>query len=383
MPLYLSENCSLKWLETPSVYNSKTDELYELDEKGFEFLRSCAHQSGCKSCNPDAQFVDYCVSEGILQTEHVSIVRAPAIKAPVPSLRYLELQITDKCNLRCRHCYLGEPQKNELSLEDIKLVLDEFEVMQGLRLLITGGEPLMHSRFSAINEMLAEYSFRKVLFTNGLMLDKGAIKGLNIDEVQFSIDGIEKGHDALRGKGTHKKTIASLNEALKLGMQTSVATMVHNKNLDEFEIMSQVFADMGIRDWTVDVPCLSGNLMLNPEMHVPPEIAGRLMRYGFGGGLHGGGEGYGCGLHLAAVTPTGDICKCAFYADFSAGKIKDGLRKAWASIKPININDMECAKPVCAYIDACRGGCRFRAEAAGGAGRRDLYKCHEFGIINT
>lgn len=381
--LYLSEDCELKWLETPSVYNVRTDELYELDENGFEFLKLCSLPEGCDGRNADAGFVDYCVSEGLLQPEPVSVVRAQPVKSPVPSLRYLELQITDKCNLRCKHCYLGNTKNNELSIEEIRCVLYEFQNMQGLRLLITGGEPLMHSRFGGINEMLPEYRFRKVLFTNGLMLDKALIKSLNVDEIQFSIDGMEKGHDALRGKGTHQKVMAILNETIKLGTETSVATMIHNKNLDELESMAESFARLGIRDWTVDAPCFSGNLKDNREMYVPPEIAGRLMRYGFGGGLHGGGEGHGCGLHLAAVTPSGNICKCAFYADRPAGHISAGLRRGWGEIRPVKLDELECAGSGCGAINDCRGGCRFRSEISGEAGSKDLYKCHEFGIIDT
>ncbi|TAN44275.1 MAG: radical SAM protein [Nitrospirae bacterium] len=383
MRYYLSETCALKWLETPSVYNIKTDELYELDAKGFEFLKASALASGCDALDADPGFVDYCMSEGILKTGKVSFSRPGPVKSDVPSLRYLELQITDRCNLKCRHCYLGSPQNRELSIGGIRRVLDDFYEMQGLRLLVTGGEPLMHSRFAVINDMLSGYLFRKILFTNGLMLDKAIIKGLNFDEIQFSIDGMERGHDALRGKGTYRILMARLNDALDTGIETSVATMVHSQNLDEFEEMSELFSKIRIKDWTVDTPCFSGNLKHNGSMLVSPEIAGRLMRYGFGSGLHGGGEGYGCGLHLAAVTPSGDICKCAFYTDRPAENIENGLRKGWALMKPTFIKDLECYGAGCAHIDECRGGCRFRAELCGGRNSRDIYKCHEFGIINT
>ena len=42
--------------------------------------------------------------------------RPPIKKSPVPSLRYLELQITDRCNLRCRHCYIDTNSISKLSL---------------------------------------------------------------------------------------------------------------------------------------------------------------------------------------------------------------------------------------------------------------------------
>jgi radical SAM protein with 4Fe4S-binding SPASM domain len=379
MRYYLSDGFVLKWLETPSVYDIKGDELYELDDNAFEFLKKCSTPEGCID-NADAGFIDYCLSEGILTKEAVNTKRPVLAKSPVPSLRYLELQITDKCNLKCGHCYIGKPMNNEISPDKIKIVLDEFEEMQGLRLLITGGEPLMHSHFNEINTLLPEYNFRKILFTNGLLLNEKVLKGLNADEIQFSVDGMERGHEAIRGKGTYKIVMKKIREAIDAGISVSVATMVHGKNLDEFDEMADIFRKIGIKDWTVDVPCVSGNLKENHIFQVPPEIAGKYLNYGFGGGLHGGGEGFACGLHLVSVLANGNICKCAFYSHTPVGNISEGLRKSWERIMPVKLNELECSDMSCRFIDECRGGCRFRA---GDNRKKDLYKCYGYDIMKT
>lgn len=197
MTYFLTRQSILKWLETPSVYDIKKDELYELDDESFEFLKLCSSEKGCYSEN--TEFIDYCRVEGLLTKETISVKRPPLIKSPEPSLRYLELQITDRCNLRCKHCYIGETAPKELSIKQIIEILKEFEEMQGLRLMITGGEPLLHSNFDALNDVLPGFLIRKVLFTNGLLLSKDLLRGLNVDEIQISIDGLQKGHDSLRG----------------------------------------------------------------------------------------------------------------------------------------------------------------------------------------
>ena len=132
--------------------------------------------------------------------------------------------------------------------------------MQGLRVLITGGEPLLHSRFEKINEMLLQFFIRKILFTNGLLLSKKILKNLNVDEIQISIDGLENAHDSLRGRGTFKKTIEAVKNAINSGFEVSVSTMVHPENLGDFDEMEALFKGLGIKDWTVDVPCISGRL---------------------------------------------------------------------------------------------------------------------------
>jgi len=383
---FLSGKHVLRHLEKPCVYCSSTDELYELDEAGFDFLRSCAIPGGCDSSRADADFIDFCISEGILTVDPVSLDRPLIIQSPIPSLRYLELQITNRCNLRCRHCYIGGTDNSELSITQLKSVLDEFEAMQGLRLLITGGEPLMHSRFSELNYMLPAYSFRKILFTNGLLLKQDQLNNLHVDEIQISVDGMERGHDAMRGAGTFRIVIQNLKLAVEAGFAVSISTMIHRENLTEFDEMEALFKSIGIRDWTVDVPCCEGRLMENDSLYMPPEIGGKLMRFGFGGGLHEGAVGYGCGLHLAAVIANGEICKCAFYAEHSAGTIRDGLAKAWAGIRPVNLEELECAKASCDMINECRGGCRYRAslscgQQVGTGLERDLYKCFHYGIM--
>ncbi|MBI5641017.1 MAG: radical SAM protein [Nitrospirae bacterium] len=382
MRYFLSEEAVLKWLETPSVYHISADELYELDEESFSFLRHCASPEGAESEEND--FICYCLKEGVLTTEAAAVKRPPVLKSPVPSLRYLELQITNRCNLRCKHCYIDLPSHKgpmggyELPVERVRNILTEFEEMQGLRVLITGGEPLMHSRFSEINAILPQFAGRKVLLTNGLLLNREIIECLNVDEIQVSIDGMEDAHDALRGPGTFRSAIEAIKLARQSGLGTSVSTMVHAKNLGDFDEMERLFKDLGIRDWSVDVPCVTGRLEANAGFQVRPEQGGRYLGYGYGGGLHAGAAGFGCGLHLMSVLPDGRAAKCTFYADRAAGNIADGIRQCWEKIKPVRLDTLECD---CVYIEACRGGCRYRAEQLGNPLGRDIYRCFFYDIL--
>jgi radical SAM protein with 4Fe4S-binding SPASM domain len=391
---YLAEYVALKALESPSVYDIRADELYELDEEGFAFLRECAGPDGCDPCKAEESFAAYALSEGLLTGRPVNKKRPLLSAAPAPSLRYLELQITDKCNLTCKHCYLGDTHGRELSPLELKKVLDEFEAMQGLRLMITGGEPLMHGRFREFNELLPEYAFRKILFTNGLLLDRDMIRALRVDEVQLSVDGMARGHDYLRGPGSFQKVMKALEAAVEEGMAVSVATMIHEGNIGEFEGMKSLFLSLGIRDWTVDAPSLTGNLGFNSNICAPPETGGKLLSYGFGRGLHGSERGFGCGLHLAAVIATGEVCKCAFYSDSPSGNIREGLAEAWARIRPVDLGPLRCSELRCPVIEECRGGCRYRASIVDRApssvshdapyGRGcDFYKCYYYGIMNS
>jgi radical SAM protein with 4Fe4S-binding SPASM domain len=376
MRCFLAKNAVLRRLETPAVYQKATDELYELDDDSFSLLEKCSSESG--HTVDEGDFSAYCIKEQILTTDTVRVKRPPLKKSPVPSLRYLELQVTDKCNLRCRHCYIGDGGRCELPVAVIRDVLGEFEAMQGLRVLITGGEPLLHSGFAELNTMLPQFSLRKVLFTNGLMLRDELLEGLNVDEVQVSIDGLEKGHDVLRGEGTFRRTMDSLRRSLERGFDVSVSTMVHAANLGDFGGMEKLFRSLGVKDWTVDVPCAAGRLTGNAEFQVTPEEGGKYLGYGYGGGLHAGASGFACGLHLVSVSADGRVSKCTFYADRPAGRIEEGLGECWERITPLSLDELKCD---CAQREACRGGCRYRAETFGDPLGKDLYRCSLYDIM--
>jgi radical SAM protein with 4Fe4S-binding SPASM domain len=377
MNYYLSRRAVLKWLETPSAYHIAKDELYELDNESFRFLKNCMTGDGCASRN--SAFIDYCMEEGLLTVEKSLVRRHPLLaQAPKPSLRYLELQINDTCNLRCKHCYIDNEARSELSPEQVREVLAEFEKMQGLRVMLTGGEPLLHTRFAEINEMLPDFFLRKVLFTNGVLLKKDQLKSLKVDEIQISIDGLERAHDSIRGAGAFSRSLEALRHALDAGFDVSISTMVHRENLGDFDSMESMFKEMGIKEWTVDVPCVTGRLAEHSELQVSPEEGGKYLGYGYGGGLHSSDKGFACGLHLMSVSADGKLAKCTFYKDRSVGNLDQGLLAAWNKIQPVRLKDLSCD---CEYVEVCRGGCRFRAELVGGKGGKDPYRCTLYDIL--
>ncbi len=378
MSYYLTRQTVLKWIETPSVYQLAKDELYELDNDSFRFLKDCAAEGGCSS--KDNALIDYCVEEGLLTAEKVEIERPPLIKSPEPSLRYLELQLTNACNLRCKHCYIGDDSRRDLPVKEIRDILKEFEEMQGLRVLITGGEPLLHAEFDKINEMLPDFFLRKILFTNGVLLKTETLKKLKVNELQVSIDGLERAHDSLRGAGTFERSIDAVKRALDLGFEVSISTMVHPGNFGDFDGMERLFKGMGIKDWTVDVPCPTGRLRENAEFQVTPAEGGKYLGYGHGGGMHTAGRGYACGLHLMAVMPDGRAAKCTFFGNRAVGTIYEGISACWQRIKPVPIETLQCD---CGYVEACRGGCRYRAELHGSRTGKDPYRCSLYGIIDN
>ncbi|NPV60711.1 MAG: radical SAM protein [Actinobacteria bacterium] len=375
--LRLAEGCHLKRLEEPCAYHVPRDELYELSEEALDFLARCDGARTVAELRPEEEFLSYCLEEAVLEVSDHPHPREIRIGVnEIPSLRYLMVEVTDRCNLRCRHCYLGDAGSTDLDPGILQTLLDDFDDMGGLRLMITGGEPLLYPGFPALNESLAGRSFRPVLITNGTLLRGEDMESLNFTEIQFSVDGLEDGHDYLRGRGSFTKVMESLQAALSAGIDVSVATVIHARNLGELEGLGAMLSEMGVSAWNLEYPVVSGRLEENPDLVLKPEVAAPYFELEWGWGAHEGAPGYACGAHLAAVGPGGYLVKCGYYRDISGGHLGKGLRQAWRDLPKMKLEG-ECAS--CELLAECGGGCRFRAQTTTGAAGPDPLMCARMG----
>jgi len=375
----LAPHTALKRLEEPFLYDIENDELYEMSDDAYQFLVACSHGESPPLRKEDGEFIQYCLSENLITVSEIPIPsKSVGQPSPVPSLRYLELQITDRCNLRCRHCYLGNGLRQDLSFNRTKRIFEEFEEIQGLRLLLSGGEPLLHPKFWEINEILRDFAFRSVLLSNGTLITQEIAKRLRVHEVQISLDGMREGHEAIRGERTFEKAVLAIDHLQEFGIRVSIATMIHRGNLREFDALASLLRSKNIGEWNVDLPCIEGRLKENRDLWVPPSEAGRFLQFGYGGGLHSSVENATCGAHLCAIIPNGTVAKCGLFSEEPVGSVDEGLRVCWKKIPRISLSELNCN---CAEIEACRGGCRYRARTYGDLYQPDLFQCYARGEL--
>jgi radical SAM protein with 4Fe4S-binding SPASM domain len=209
-------------------------------------------------------------------------------------------------------------------------------------------------------------------------MSKELSKRLRVHEVQISLDGMKEGHESIRGKGNFEKTVEAIDTLQEAGTTVSIATMIHQRNLGEFDRMASLLESKKIREWNVDAPCIEGRLKENRELWVSPSIAGPFLNYGYGGGLHRSENNSTCGVHLCAILPNGRVSKCGLFSHETVGSIEEGLRICWQRIPRILLSDLGCS---CTKIEACRGGCRYRAKIHGGLFQPDPFQCYSRGVL--
>lgn len=150
----------------------------------------------------------------------------------------IHLEITNTCNLRCSHCYLnsGELKTNELSLQEIKDIIDYLPPMSGSKICLTGGEPLMHKDIFEIIEYAAAVRGLSVdLYTNATLIDDkiaARLKELSDRSLyninfQISLEGHDPvQNDVVRGKGNFKRVMNSIKILTNHGLNKQICLFI-------------------------------------------------------------------------------------------------------------------------------------------------------------
>lgn len=157
--------------------------------------------------------------------------------------------VTDKCNLRCKHCYRSGKPIEEVPFSDAKKIMDNLADASGKLgncvVGLTGGEPLLREDIFRILDYLKEkcnegYPTSALLMTNGTLITSKIAQKLNsyfpfLHSVQISLDGATpEVHDAIRGKGSFKRAVKGLETLIG---ETQLATIIsftfHKQNIQD------------------------------------------------------------------------------------------------------------------------------------------------------
>jgi Fe-coproporphyrin III synthase len=128
----------------------------------------------------------------------------PADRDAVPNrllnVPILLLHVHENCNCRCVMCDIWQRQGGrEIDLAWLERQRSSIERLGVKHVVLTGGEPLLHSNFESLCAFLKKCEIRVTLLTTGLLLQKRAeTVSESVDEVIVSLDGPEEVHDRVR-----------------------------------------------------------------------------------------------------------------------------------------------------------------------------------------
>ena len=145
--------------------------------------------------------------------------------------------ITRTCNLHCVHCYTNSEAcryPGELDWGQMRSVVDDLAGYGIPSLLISGGEPLVHSRFFDLVEYATEKGLKLTISTNGTLLNPEKVERLaesNVAYVGISLDGIGEVHDQFRGRpGAFEAAVAGFRACEAGGLKTGLRLTLTRQN---------------------------------------------------------------------------------------------------------------------------------------------------------
>ncbi len=137
-----------------------------------------------------------------------------------PPLR-VQVEITNRCNLRCVMCdrwkWASEEKKtlDELSIEKLVQLFEELKHIGVKEVLLTGGETMIRKDFSSIIQHIKKIGLQISIITNGTMVTDEIARALALAnaKVTFSMDGDKEIHDRVRGvQGTFERAVKGIKK---------------------------------------------------------------------------------------------------------------------------------------------------------------------------
>jgi radical SAM protein with 4Fe4S-binding SPASM domain len=105
-----------------------------------------------------------------------SLGQQPVFAGKGPLLGHLDIELTERCNNACIHCYINLPARNaraerrELTTGQWQDVLRQAADLGAVSVRFTGGEPLLRPDFGEIYLSARRLGLKVVLFTNGRLI---------------------------------------------------------------------------------------------------------------------------------------------------------------------------------------------------------------------
>ena len=207
-----------------------------------------------------------CLSKEIELSKHKTIKIYKRLSKKKKNVKYydnnIELEfplkiqwnITNRCNLKCKHCYLGNLNNQQLSSDELYLIADRLINSNVIEVGISGGEALLVEDLPYIVYKLISNDIKVNIFTNGLFLKKfenklvSIMKKTPIDDLRFSvsIDGLKQTHDMIRGKGTYDKIMNNLTYIINRGYLVTTNTVLSELNCKEVPELYELLHSMGV-----------------------------------------------------------------------------------------------------------------------------------------
>lgn len=366
------------------MYNTKSQEEYFFDKNSTILIKELIF--GHYKNNPSIAKIKKSLIEKELLTSDIVAVKHKKKNSLNSPLR-VSINISRKCNLRCKHCLSdsGNKDSDELTTKELFNLIDQMQKSGSFYLAIGGGEPLFRDDIFKVIEYARKNFIAVSIITNALLIDEELAKklsSLDLVTITISIDGTEKHHDHIRGKGNFKKAIENIKILRKYCKKTKIAMRVTINRLNQNDFSELIkLAEKLKLDFIRFSPTLlfgrakeNQDLLLTQEEYIQfiknankikSKIRVILSDKRNEKSLLIDNDGFGChcGKEICWISQAGDFYPCVFFGeDYKVGNIKkENFLSLWEKSKNmVKLCGNETCNS-CGNLKNCGGGCRSRA----------------------
>ncbi len=235
------------------VPNRRADEILRAVAAGASVEEAAARYAAAFGLRPERA-----VLETIRLLERIPD-RSPEPLVPrherleLDGLRELWIHLTNRCNLRCRHCmFTSSPEAAlELEPETVGRLAGEAAGLGCELYYATGGEPMIHAGWETLCQFVASRpQAHLVTLTNAIPVPRrrSLLESLPRDRFHFqvSLDGPAPVHDALRGAGAYERAVRGIRGLRELGFPVALAMVVERRSVGQMEWLVEEAARLGV-----------------------------------------------------------------------------------------------------------------------------------------
>ncbi len=284
-----------------------------------------------------------------------------------PLLKMVNIEITEKCNLRCVHCYEGQQHfcsSDVLSLEQWKNVINQLSSEKTNTLVVLGGEPCCYDYAVEILNYASNLFPEVVFITNATLIDDKLLDTLVKAKikVKISIYGHNsQTHDGITGvKGSFDKLNKNIVKLLECKVNLSLSIIIMRENeqyiddiiafakslgadIKKIEIIREVYGGNQLLHFPKTKKALDYAFQKKPNFWTNEDVFIRNIYANT------------CWYGKITIKENGDVIPCGFERNFIYGNVKDN------SINEIINNEKTSSRWYLSYdkIEVCKD-CEYR-----------------------
>lgn len=169
-------------------------------------------------------------------------------------LSRLDIELTERCNNSCIHCYINLPvndrsaRDKELSLEELKDILTQAANLGCMTVRFTGGEPLLRPDFDEIYEYTRRLGMRVLIFTNARLITPRLVELFKrippLEKIEVTVYGMHP--ESYEANTLQTGSFNSFWQGVQMLLENNIPFVVKSAILpanrdefDEFELWAQ------------------------------------------------------------------------------------------------------------------------------------------------